>query len=151
MRSKKTILAVASAGGHWTQINLLSEAFDGCDVHYVTTNLNRGITQNKKNISIVIDADLSTKFKLIPLALQTLLILIRRRPDIIISTGAAPGFFAILFGKCLGAKTIWVDSLANLDRLSVSGQQAQRFCDLCLTQWPNLTDQNKVQYFGSLL
>ena len=151
MHTQKTILAVASAGGHWTQLNLLNEAFDGCDVHYVTTNLNRGITQNKKNMSIVIDADLSTKLKLIPLALQTLLIIMRQRPDVVISTGAAPGFFAILFGKLLGAKTIWIDSLANLERLSVSGQQAQRFCDLCLTQWPDLTTQNKVQYFGSLL
>jgi len=80
MSETKTVLAVASAGGHWTQLTLLSEAFEGCDVHYVTTNLNRSIIQKQQDLSIVIDADLSTKLKLIPLALQTMAILIKRRP-----------------------------------------------------------------------
>ncbi len=151
MSEPKTVLAVASAGGHWTQLTLLSEAFEGCKVHYVTTDLNRSIIQKQENLSIVVDADLSTKFKLIPLAFQTMAILIKHRPDLVISTGAAPGFFAVLFGKVLGAKTVWVDSMANVDQMSVSGQQAQRFCDLCLTQWPNLADQDDVHYLGSLL
>lgn len=31
------VLMVASAGGHWQQLMLLREAFDGRDVHYATT------------------------------------------------------------------------------------------------------------------
>lgn len=58
------------------------------------------------------------------------LIVLLHRPDIVISTGAAPGFFALLFGKLLGARTIWIDSIANAEQLSVSGQKVKLFADL---------------------
>src|SRR5688572_14021606 len=34
---RKKILAVASSGGHWTQLLRLRPAFDGCEVVFVTT------------------------------------------------------------------------------------------------------------------
>ena len=151
MNNKKKVLAVASAGGHWTQLLLLSDAFSHCDIRYVTTNINRSAAPTDEHLTMVIDADFSTKLKLIPLALQMLGILIKQRPDVVISTGAAPGFFAVMFGKLLGAKTIWVDSMANYSELSLSGKHASRFCDLSLTQWPVLADGEKIKYFGSLL
>ncbi len=151
MQDSKKILAVASAGGHWTQLMLISNAFTNFDVHYATTDINKSALELDPKISSVPDADLSKKFKLLPLALQMFLIVFKSQPNIVISTGAAPGFFAVLAGKLIGAKTIWVDSLANYSTLSVSGQYASKFCDLCLTQWPNLADDKKVEYFGSLL
>ena len=151
MKKNKKVLAVASAGGHWTQLLLLSEAFAHCDVRYVTTNINRSAIQTHKDLITVIDADISTKLKLIPLSLQILVTLIKYRPDIVISTGAAPGFFAVMLGKFMGSKTIWVDSMANYSSLSMSGKHASRFCDLCLTQWPNLANDEQIKHFGSLL
>lgn len=150
-RHKKSILAVASAGGHWTQLLLLSEAFQHCDVHYVSTKLNLSALETHKNVSVVNDADLSNKFKLLPLCLQIAVLVIKKHPDVIISTGAAPGFFAILFGKLIGAKTIWIDSMANYSHLSISGKYASKVCDLCLTQWPDLATNPKIKHTGSLL
>lgn len=141
--------AVASAGGHWAHLQLISPAFEQCSVKYVTTDINT--IANDKNITTVMDADLATKLKLIPLALKMLFLVIYYRPNIIISTGAAPGFFAILFGKLVRAKTIWVDSMANYSQLSVSGKYASKLCDLCLTQWPNLADDKHIKHVGSLL
>jgi hypothetical protein len=63
---------------------------------------------------------------------------LRERPDVVLSTGAAPGFFALLFGRLLGARTIWLDSIANIEELSMSGRMARRHADLWLTQWPHL-------------
>ncbi len=151
MSKSKKVLAVASGGGHWAQLLMMSDAFEHCDLHYVTTHLNVSAIDSHDNLSIVPDADLSTKLKLLPLASKMFAIVIRRRPDIVISTGAAPGFFAILFGKLVGAKTIWIDSMANYSQMSVSGKYASRFCDLSLTQWPELADGKKIQHFGSLL
>ncbi|RBP52953.1 hypothetical protein [Arenicella xantha] len=147
----KKVLAVASGGGHWVQLSLLSESFKHCDIHYVTTDLNLSAIESQTDLSVVIDADLSQKVRLIPLSIQMAALIIRKRPDYIISTGAAPGFFAVLFGQLIGAKTIWVDSMANHSKLSVSGKYASKFCDLCLTQWPHLADNKRVKYSGSLL
>ena len=65
-------------------------------------------------------------------------VLLRVRPDVVISTGAAPGYFALRFGGLLGARTLWLDSIANAEELSLSGTKASRFADLTLTQWPEL-------------
>jgi hypothetical protein len=70
--------------------------------------------------------------------LSVLWLVIRLRPDAIVSTGAAPGFFALRFGKLLGARTLWLDSFANSEELSLSGRKASAFADLTLTQWPHL-------------
>jgi len=37
---------------------------------------------------------------------------------VIVSTGAAPGYFAIVLGRLFGARTIWIDSMANIENLS---------------------------------
>jgi hypothetical protein len=73
------------------------------------------------------------------------------RPDVVISTGAAPGYFAILFGKKLGAKTIWLDSIANVDELSMSGRAVGKYADLWLTQWEHLATEGGPDFIGAVL
>ena len=48
-------------------------------------------------------------------------------------TGAAPGYFAIRIGKLLGARTLWIDSIANAEELSMGGQLVAEKADLVLT------------------
>ena len=74
----------------------------------------------------------------------------------VITTGASVGFFAILVGKLFRAKTIWVDSIANSESVSLSAQKAARHTDLFLTQWPHLAENNDVtkkqpHYLGKVL
>ena len=38
----------------------------------------------------------------------------------------------------MGARTIWIDSMANVDKMSMAGRLARRYSDLWLTQWPHL-------------
>lgn len=130
---------------------MISEAFSHYDVRFLTTTMNRSAIQTHKDLITVGDADLSTKLKLMPLALQVFVAVLKHRPNVVISTGAAPGFFAVLFGRFIGAKTIWVDSMANHSNLSVSGRYASKFCHLCVTQWKDLATGEKIKYFGSLL
>ena len=73
------------------------------------------------------------------------------RPDVVISTGAAPGYFALRLGKLFGARTIWVDSIANAEEMSLSGRLAQRYADLWLTQWPEVAKRDGARYEGRLL
>jgi UDP-N-acetylglucosamine:LPS N-acetylglucosamine transferase len=72
------------------------------------------------------------------------------RPQVIISTGAAPGLISILIGKLLGAKTIWIDSIANAEKLSMSGEIAVKIADRVYTQWEHLANP-KVIFSGSIL
>jgi len=147
----KKILAVASKGGHWIQLLRLRSAFEGNICTYVSTmqGYARDVAPNR--FFVVRDATRWSKTGLAVLALQMLWIVIRVRPDVVISTGAAPGYFAILFGKLLGARTVWIDSIANVEELSLSGRQAGRIANLWLTQWKHLARPSGPTYLGSVL
>ncbi|MFT7129354.1 MAG: UDP-N-acetylglucosamine:LPS N-acetylglucosamine transferase [Gammaproteobacteria bacterium] len=143
----KRLLAVASQGGHAVQLMRLKPIFDRYETTYVSTQRRTGMNRFTK----IIDANRNAKIRLVFLFVHILWIIIRERPDVVISSGAAPGFFAIMCGKLLGAKTIWVDSIANAQELSLSGKRAGKFADLWLTQWQELSNKNGPQYGGSVL
>ena len=149
-RNGPRVLAVASSGGHWVQLCRLRPAFEGCDVAYLTTDAGHREKVAPARFYTTRDANRWNKAALALSALRVLWVVLRERPDVVISTGAAPGYFAHRFGKLLGARTIWVDSIANVEELSMSGRMAAERADLCLTQWEHLED-GRVRYEGGVL
>lgn len=78
-------------------------------------------------------------------------ILLKERPDVVVTTGSFPVLVAIALARIFfGAKTIWIDSIANCERLSTSGAKARYFADVYLTQWPNLAAADGPQYWGAV-
>ena len=148
--ASKKILAVASSGGHWVQLRRLRPAFEGHDVAYLTTNAGHRSEIGGARFYTVRDASRTSKLALLLGALQIGWVLLRERPDVVISTGAAPGYLAIRGARLLGARTMWIDSVANAEELSLSGRMASDKADVCLTQWPHLQD-GRVTYAGSVL
>jgi UDP-N-acetylglucosamine:LPS N-acetylglucosamine transferase len=147
----KKILMVASAGGHWVELNLLNSAVKKGDVIYMTTNRELAEQNKEHQFFAVPDASRWDRMRIVLLACKMLWIIIWIRPDVVISTGALPGFFAIFFGKKFGAKTIWVDSIAKSETLSMSGQKAGKYADLWLTQWEHLACLEGPQYYGAVI
>ncbi|MCC6795758.1 MAG: UDP-N-acetylglucosamine--LPS N-acetylglucosamine transferase [Candidatus Hydrogenedentes bacterium] len=148
---KKKFLAVSSGGGHWVQMLRIAHVFRGQDVTFVTVDKMYASDVPGMRLYAVADATEWNKLKLIVQAFQLLVILIRERPDFVVSTGAAPGFFAIRLGKLLGAHTVWIDSIANVERLSKAGQKVELYADLWLTQWPHLELDSGPYYRGAVL
>jgi UDP-N-acetylglucosamine:LPS N-acetylglucosamine transferase len=144
------ILAVASSGGHWVQLSRLAPAFDGHDIAYLTTDPRHRADVAPARFYSVEDASRWEKFKLARSAAKILLILLRERPDVVVSTGAAPGYVALRIAWLVRARTVWVDSVANVEELSMSGRLASSTADLCLTQWPHLAG-GRVGYEGAVL
>ncbi len=159
----RKIVAVASAGGHWIQLQRLRPAWDDCHVTYITTKagyetaLKKDAARRKQlppKVCVVMDANKWQKMRLVYQLLQIAWILFRTRPSVVISTGAAPGFFALKLGKLLGARTLWLDSVANVEELSLSGEKVKKSADLWLTQWPKLAEKDpsgKLKYLGNIL
>jgi UDP-N-acetylglucosamine:LPS N-acetylglucosamine transferase len=148
---KKTILAVSSGGGHWIELLRLQPAFGGHHVIYATTSDNYRTDVPDKPFRIVHPANRWDKLGAVKSAFSSLWLLLALRPDVVISTGAAPGYMAIRIGGLLGAKTIWVDSIANAEEISLSGQMAGKYADHWLTQWPHLEKPEGPHYRGSVL
>ena len=146
----KKILAISSPGGHWTQLQRITSAFSGHEAVYVSTLQGYAKEVSACKFYKVKDASAWSKFSLIVLFFQLMKIVINERPDVVITTGAAPGLFAIIISRFLGAKTIWLDSIANYETISFSGRLAKYFTHLHLTQWKHLTSQ-KTQFSGKVL
>jgi UDP-N-acetylglucosamine:LPS N-acetylglucosamine transferase len=148
--NRQRVLAVASSGGHWIQLRRLAPAFEGHDVAYLTTDPGHRSAVGSARFYHVNDASRASKLAVIRCALRILWVLLRERPTVVVSTGAAPGYLAIRLARLLDARTVWIDSVANVDELSMSGRMASTATDLCLTQWPHLAGGG-VRYLGAVL
>lgn len=151
-KEKKTrILAVSSGGGHWIQLLRLRPAFAGTDVVFVSVGESRAADVAPAPYRSIPDANRAQKIKSLWLLCRLFWLVARLRPDVVISTGAAPGYFAVRIGRMMGARTLFLDSIANAEELSLSANLAKRHCDLVLTQWPHLADHDQPGYRGSVI
>lgn len=148
---KKRILAVASGGGHWVQLLRLRPAFDGSDVAFVTVQANYADDVQGSRFYKVTDATRWSRWDLLRMIVEIALIVLRERPDVVVSTGAAPGVVALRVGKWLGARTVWLDSIANVERMSMSGLRVRGFADLRLSQWPDVATADGAVFKGAVL
>ncbi len=148
---RRRVLAVASGGGHWVQLMRLRPAFEGTDVHYATVDPASRAMVAPAPVHVYPDANKDTKLRLILSALRLAVIVLRVRPHVVISTGAAGGYLAIRIARLIGARTVFIDSIANTRHLSVSARLAQQAADLVLSQWPAVAAQTGAQYRGAVL
>jgi hypothetical protein len=144
---KYKVLAVSSPGGHWIQLNRLAPAFDSCDVVYASTYNHEFSDRSYFKLP---DASRDTPLRMFPLFLGLLKVIVRERPNCIITTGALPGLVAILVGRILGKKTIWLDSIANSESISMSGKVAAYISTNTFTQWDSLAT-HRVRYIGRIV
>lgn len=133
------------------QLLLLNPAFEGLRVSYVSSDARSSEdVPAGSHAGTIPDVNMTTAARLLPCAWRMLVLVRRLRPRVIVSTGAGPGLVAVAVGSLLGARTVWVESLAGVTRLTVSGRVARRFVDRFVVQWPDLAVDG-AEYHGNLL
>ncbi len=148
---KARILAISSGGGHWIQMLRLRPAFDGCNVTYMTVDPKARHDVGNAGFYSVLDGNRDTKLSLIFMAIKILAVLIWVRPHSVISTGAAPGYFACRFAKLVGARSLFIDSVANAEEMSLSAKLVLSHANKVLSQWPKVSQKNGLEFHGSVL
>jgi len=98
--------------------------------------------------------DLKGKILLIKSIIKVTQILLRERPDVILSTGG--GEIAVPFcyiGKVLGAKVIFIETLTRVTTPSGGGKCVYPIADLFLVQWESLLKRygTKAKYWGKVI
>jgi UDP-N-acetylglucosamine:LPS N-acetylglucosamine transferase len=149
------IALAASAGGHLTELLRLEEAWKGKEAFFVTTTgvVAAGLQRAyRTRVYTVCESNREHPLRTLSAFASCVRIALRERPDVVISTGAAHGCMMCWLGKLLGARVIWVDSIANVERLSLSGRMVRRVADALLVQWPHLADSTRgIEYHGELV
>jgi len=150
---KLRICLVASAGGHLTQLLKLAVSWSGHDCFYVVTSpLVRKELERNGRVYVVGECNRLHPFRVLMVFFRCIRILLRERPHVVISTGAAAGCIECFLSKLIGAKVIWVDSITNVEKLSLSGRMVRHIADMFFVQWPSLTkNYSNTEYAGSVI
>ena len=145
------LLAVASGGGHWIELMRLRPAFAGWDVAFVSMFENYAASVPGARFHTIPDASRFSKLAFLRVAWRAAAIVMKERPDAIVTTGSAPMLFLVFFGRLIGARSLWIDSVAQSEELSLSGSLARRIASKTVSQWPDVARRGGVECWGSVL
>lgn len=144
---------ISSSGGHfselrslnsiWNQYNRFWVSFPSCDTKVLLKNeiFYHGYYPTNRN--------LINFFRNFFLAFKVLL---KERPDVLVSTGAGLCVPFFILGKLFFIKTIYIESMARIYNLSLSGKLVYFLTDVFIVQWPQLADfYKKAVYKGQII
>lgn len=135
------IAFIASSGGHLEEIERLKKVEKKYDSFLITeagefskTNFCR----KKYLVSQMNRRQLVFLPKLAILFIRAFGILIKEKPDFIITTGALVAYPFCVVGKLMGVKLVYVESFARVKRPSLTGRLLYNFADLFIVQWEDM-------------
>ena len=144
------ICLACSAGGHLTEMLQIKDAVKGHDVFFLTYE-----AENSRDLGYrthFVENVTRNPITLLKNAVQTLRVLLRERPGLIISTGAGVAVPACYLGKLLGSRVVFIETFCMPTRGSLSGRFAYPVADRFLLQWREQSKNygKKAEYVGSV-
>jgi UDP-N-acetylglucosamine:LPS N-acetylglucosamine transferase len=149
--SKPRLLALASGGGHWVQLQRLRPAFQAFETVYVSMFESYAEQVPGSRYYVVPDAHRFDLKSFLPVVWRAARIILKERPRAIVTTGSAPMLSFILLGRLLGIRTLWIDSIANSERMSTSGRMAKKLAHRVVSQWPEVAAKEGVECWGAVV
>lgn len=153
----KKVIFVSSSGGHLSEILKLSPLFKEYEYLLVTEKTPvTEVLKDKYNIQFLKYGPNRNKIKYLGSVIHNIFksikILIRFKPKTIVSTGAQVGGIMCFFAKLMGKKVIYIESLAKVNSLSVTGKMVYPFANKFYVQWKALEEKyKKAEYIGRLM
>lgn len=145
------MLLVCSPGGHLQQLLALRPAWEDCDVTWVTL-AGADVGQLLADQDVVLghgptNRSIRRLIQNLWFAQRTIR---RRRPDAILSTGAALAVAFFIVGRLRHIQLVYVESLTRTEALSLSGKMVEWLADEFFVQWPGVAEGHG-RYVGNVL
>jgi len=158
------ICLTCAAGGHLDELLTLLETFKGHEYFFVTVpqETTKNLPKIAKTYYVrnrpkpinswrIIDVFLLTLYYFY-LLLPCMKILLKERPIVIIGFGGEATLHLSYLGKLIGAKVVYIESLARVHTLSGTGRLVYLIADLFLVQWRYLLKKyKKAKYWGKII
>lgn len=139
---KIKICLVGSSGGHLTHLYMLKPFWEGKERFWVTFDKEdaRSLLEGESVFPCYYPTNRSLKalIKNTIIAFKTLL---REKPDLIISSGAAVAVPFFYLGKLMGAKLVYIEVFDRIDKPTMTGKLVYPIVDKFVVQWD---EQKKV-------
>lgn len=130
------ICFVTSSGGHLTHLIQLKEWWKDKERFWVTFEKedSMSILKDEKKYWCYFPTNRNVK-NLIKNTFLAVKILRKEKPDLIVSTGAAPAIPFFYLGKIFGAKLIYIEVYDRIDKPTLTGKIVYPISDLFVLQW----------------
>ncbi len=151
---KKKVCMICAPGGHFEQMKQLKQVWNTYDCFYVTLKNPSTVELKEKhyftpypestNIFLKYTVLLGTSFK-------SLFILLKERPDVVVTTGGGNVVPMCLLAKIFRKKMVYIESFARFNTASKAGRVLYKYADLFIIQHEELKEfyPNAV-YGGSI-
>ncbi|HJA64937.1 MAG TPA: UDP-N-acetylglucosamine--LPS N-acetylglucosamine transferase [Candidatus Mediterraneibacter cottocaccae] len=152
MENEQKVCLVCSSGGHLAHLYLLRPFWEGKERFWVTFDKPdaRSVLSGEK----VYPCYYPTNRNLFNLVRNTILavkVLLRERPDLIVSSGAAVAVPFFWIGKILGCSTVFIEVFDRRNSSTLTGRLVYPVADRFIVQWEEMKDiYPKALNFGSL-
>jgi UDP-N-acetylglucosamine:LPS N-acetylglucosamine transferase len=143
------IALVSSCGGHLTEVRALKSIYEQHEHFYVLND--RAILPKDMEGKTLFIRHSERDLHFFTNLWEAWRILIRERPDLILSTGAGPVVPFALIGKLLGIPTVYIEISASVTEPSLSGRIMYRLADRFFYQWEGLREFFPKGIYGGLL
>lgn len=155
-QAKKTLCVGASSGGHMTELEALLAYQSSWSVQPSVFVATLGISVSAlppgARHYLIGECDRNHLWQAVKTLVRCCKVVWRERPDVVLTTGSMPLALFCLVAKLFGAKIVWIDSVSQIDRISMSGRLVRPIADLFLVQWPELEKRFPgVRYAGELV
>lgn len=152
-RKKGVLICIAcSTGGHLVEARQFAPIYEKYDHFYFT--FSGGVADQMKKterVRTIPNIVRRNPVSWIVGAVLSAYIATVEKPDVIISTGAGIVVFFCVFAKLLGAKLIFIESMAKIKKPTLTARFLYPFADLFFVQWPGLLKYfPKAQFAGRL-
>jgi beta-1,4-N-acetylglucosaminyltransferase len=146
-------LLVCSPGGHLLQMMRLRPAWEQLETTWVTLEAADSKHLLQQSPVVFAQGPTNRSLRLLLANLRLAWRVVRaKRPQVILSTGAALAVPFFLVGKLHGARLVYVESLTRTDDISLAGRIVYPLADAFFVQWPAAAERRRrARYVGGLL
>ena len=129
---------IASLGGHLELLTVIAEALDGVDRVWVTSEGARANSLRSGGDEVHTLPRLDRSSFSLRTVWAGMVLAVRERPRLVVTSGAGLAVPFCLVARLLGARLVFVETMARVTTGSTTGRLLARFSDHVLVQWPEL-------------
>lgn len=137
----KKVCFAASSGGHLSEVLTLKPLMEKYDSFLLTERTDYSIPAGNTRVYYLRQVNRKEwrfPFKLAANAARSLIIFLREKPDVIITTGVLAIVPMCLICKLFGKKLVYIESFAKVTSPTETGKLLYRFADRFYVQWESM-------------
>lgn len=154
LKKNKRVLFISSTGGHLDELLQLKILFKKYN-SYIITEKTKSTISLKDSYSNVNYLAFGTKdhlfsyiFKFIYNFIKTIILFIKIRPSVIVTTGTHTAVPMCYIGKLFFKKIIYIETIANSKTKTLSGKLVYPIADTFIVQWESMLELYPRAIYG---